>query len=240
VGLLAERALAAGFGGEDAPVSGSRAERYQVLLHVEPATLEEGGGPGEEEAPGRSELEDGTRLAAESARRLACDAAAVQVNRGRDGSVLDVGRRRRTIPPALRRALEVRDRGCRFPGCGLRFTDAHHVTHWADGGETSLENTLLLCRRHHRLVHEAGWTVEWWGRERAVFTDPRGGHHLDQRPAPPELPERPVKALVAENRGTGADPGPLDAGARWRRERDVPDEVWFPAVEAGMAATAPP
>jgi hypothetical protein len=92
----------------------------------------------------------------EAARRLACDVAAVHVNRHADGSVLDVGRRTRTVPPALRRALEVRDRGCRFPGCGLRFTDAHHLVHWADGGATSLENTLLLCRRHHRLVHEEG------------------------------------------------------------------------------------
>ncbi|MEX1258937.1 MAG: HNH endonuclease signature motif containing protein [Gemmatimonadota bacterium] len=62
------------------------------------------------------------------------------------GTVLDVGRKTRTIPPALRRALESRDRGCRFPGCGFRFTDAHHVRHWADGGKTSLANCILLCR----------------------------------------------------------------------------------------------
>ncbi len=235
IGLLAERALAAGFD-DDAPVSGTRAERYQVFLHVDPSTLAEEG------EPGRSELEDGTRVAAESARRLACDAAAVRVNRGEDGSVLDVGRRTRTVPPALRRALEVRDRGCRFPGCGLRFTDAHHVTHWADGGETSLENTVLLCRRHHRLVHEEGWTVEWWG-ERAVFRDPRDRFHTDTGWQPPELPDDPVRGLERENRLRGIDPGPLDAGARWRRERDVPDDVWFPAVEAGMGGDpdeAPP
>ncbi|MCK5376619.1 MAG: DUF222 domain-containing protein, partial [Acidobacteria bacterium] len=68
---------------------------------------------------------------AETSRRLACDAALVSVGHGSDGSVLGVSRRTRTISPALRRALEARDRGCRFPGCGLRFTDAHHVRHWA-------------------------------------------------------------------------------------------------------------
>jgi len=251
IGLLAERALAAGFDGEAAPLSGTRAERYQVFVHVDPETLSaEGDARRAEDGPdgavgraGRSELEDGTRLSAETARRLVCDAATVQVNRGRDGQVLDVGRRARTVPPALRRALEVRDRGCRFPGCGLRFTDAHHITHWADGGATSLENTLLLCRRHHRLVHEEGWTVEWWGKTRAVFTDPRGRHRLDERPPRPDVPPpRPAEALEVQNRRRGIDPGPLDAGARWKREGDVPDRVWFRALEAGLAGAeaAPP
>jgi hypothetical protein len=103
----------------------------------------------------------------------------VRVSHAANGSILDVGRKTRTISPALRRALEVRDRGCRFPGCGLRFTDAHHLTHWSAGGATSLSNCLLLCAWHHRLVHEGGWRVEWWGTGRPVFVDPRGGTHLD-------------------------------------------------------------
>jgi len=157
VGLMAERALAAGFGngngngnqegpgsgdrGEgQVPISGSRAERFQVMLHVERGTLEEDG------EPGQSELEDGTRVSAVTSRRISCDAGLVTITHGPDGSVLGGGRRKRTIPPSLRRALEARDRGCRFPGCGLRFTDAHHVKHWADGGETSLRNLSLLCR----------------------------------------------------------------------------------------------
>ncbi|MGH7539939.1 MAG: DUF222 domain-containing protein, partial [Gemmatimonadota bacterium] len=161
--LLAERGLAAGFGAEDPrTLSGSRAERYQVVLHVEPETLAEEG------EPGVSELEDGTRVSAETSRRLSCDCGVVRVTRGPDGDVLDVGRKTRTIPPALRRALEVRDRGCRFPGCGLRFTDGHHVVHWADGGETSLANTVLLCAHHHRLVHEGGWSLEWCGKDRQL------------------------------------------------------------------------
>jgi hypothetical protein len=90
------------------------------------------------------------------------------------GGVLDVGRKRRTVPPAIRRALEHRDAGCRFPGCGCRYTDAHHIVHWADGGETRLDNLVLLCSRHHRAVHEGGFRVEVaehrsGGRERTPF-----------------------------------------------------------------------
>jgi hypothetical protein len=71
---------------------------------------------------------------------------------------LDVGRRTPVVPPAMRRAVIVRDRHCRFPGCDRPHTwcDAHHVVHWADGGPTAVPNLVLLCRRHHRLVHERG------------------------------------------------------------------------------------
>lgn len=143
VGVVAERALAAGFGGRE---SGARAERYQVVVHTEAATLAETG------ETGRSEL-DGVRVCAETSRRLACDAAVVRMAHGRNGEVLSVGRKTRTIPPHIRRALEERDRGCRYPGCGSRFTEAHHVRHWADGGETSLANTVLLCRRAGVVSH---------------------------------------------------------------------------------------
>ena len=219
LGLLAESAMSVGFGGPDggdAPVSGTRAERYQVMLHVDAATLDA------EAEPGRSELEDGTRVSAETSRRLACDSGLVRIARAPDGSLLDVGRRTRTIPPALRRALEVRDRGCRFPGCGLRFTDAHHVRHWADGGETSLANCLLLCRHHHRLVHEDGWRVEWWGDGRPVFFDPRGGTHFDGRWRPggsdekrPEarsgfLPTRGHATVAGGDPADGRDGDPVD------------------------------
>ena len=79
---------------------------------------------------------------------------------GRSRPSLNLSRKHRLVQPALRRALEARDRGCRFPGCSHeRWLDAHHVVHWADGGETSLENTLLLCGRHHRLLHEGGFAI---------------------------------------------------------------------------------
>jgi hypothetical protein len=227
VGLLAERALAAGFGrAGGAPISGTRAGRYQVLLHVDADTLN----PDAE--PGRSELEDGTRVSAETSRRLSCDASLVRVTHGPDGSVLDVGRSRRTIPPALRRALEVRDRGCRFPGCGLRFTDSHHVEHWSDGGETSLANCLLLCRHHHRLVHEGGWRITWWGEGGPAFHDPTGHTHYDGRWAPPEIGDRPVEDLIDGHQRRGLDPDWRTAGARWKRLEDIPTRVLARALEA--------
>jgi hypothetical protein len=156
------------------PISGCRARRYEVLLHVEAETLRVDG------EGGRSELEDGTRVSSETSQRLCCDAGVVRVRHGADGSILDVGRRTRTIPPALRRALEIRDGGCRFPGCGLPFTEGHHITHWADGGETSLENCVLLCRYHHRLMHEGGWTMSWKAKDKLAFFDPRGRAHGDR------------------------------------------------------------
>lgn len=180
----------------------------------------------------RAQLPDGTRLSHETARRLCCDASIARVTRARDGSVIDVGRKTRSIPPGLRRALEVRDGGCRFPGCGLPFTDGHHIRHWADGGATNLGNCLLLCRYHHRLVHEEGWSVRWWGEGRPEFTDPRGQSHFDGGWRPPRLPERPVESLIARNRARGADPDARTAGARWRREEDIPDVVFYGASEA--------
>ncbi|HUF51684.1 MAG TPA: HNH endonuclease signature motif containing protein, partial [Longimicrobiales bacterium] len=135
------------------------------------------------------------------------------------------------IPPALRRALEVRDRGCRFPGCGLRFTDAHHVQHWADGGETSLSNCLLLCRHHHRLVHEGGWRVEWYGRARPLVIDPRGQAHFDGGWQPPQLGPCPVEALLEQHSQLSVTPDEWTAGARWQRERDIPAEIYYRASE---------
>jgi hypothetical protein len=232
IGLVAERALAAGFVSSTdsdarAPLSGTRAERYQVLLHVDADTLSEEGDLG------RSELEDGTRVPSETSRRLACDASVVSIGHAPDGSVLGVGRKTRTIPPAVRRALEARDRGCRFPGCGLRFTDAHHVRHWADGGEHQLDNLLLLCSHHHRLVHEEDWKVEWWGKDRLpAFIDRRGQVHVGGPQKVPEIPPDPVGALIEDTRNRGADPDFYTAGARWKREADIPDSVYFRALEA--------
>jgi hypothetical protein len=188
LGLVAERALAVGLAGEDAPVSGSRAERYQVMLHVEAESLAETG------EPGMCELGDGCRVPAGTARRLACDASVVEGN---------TGRKRRTVSPSLRRALEVRDRGCRFPGCGLPYTDAHHIVHWADGGETSLKNTLLLCRHHHRHVHEGGWRVASDTTGQAVFFSPLGKAFAG---APPATLADAAEALIRRNRERGVEP----------------------------------
>jgi len=101
-------------------------------------------------------------IRAEDARRIACDAGVIPIVLGSDGEPFDVGRRHRIVHPALRRALAVRDGGCAFPGCGIpaRWADAHHIRHWAHGGDTTLANTVLLCPRHHRLLHHGEWTVE--------------------------------------------------------------------------------
>ena len=101
------------------------------------------------DSPGQAALEEagGIHVSAATAQRLACDAATVEMRHGPDGQVLDVGRKTRTISPALRRALASRDRQCRFPGCQARRCDAHHIRHWAHGGATALDNLVLLCRR---------------------------------------------------------------------------------------------
>ena len=230
VGLIAERALAAGFGNgngngngdSDAPISGTRAERYQVMLHVDADTLNE------EREPGLSELEDGTRVSAETSRRIACDASVVKIVRGPDGQVMGAGRRTRTVSPSVRRALEARDRGCRFPGCGLRFTEAHHVKHWADGGESDLRNTALLCRAHHRVVHEGGVRVCLDLKGQVVFFTPKGKTLLGAPPMPPNpLAEGPAVGKFPE-----LPPTPLAGAPRWKRDGDIPWAVEARAWEA--------
>jgi hypothetical protein len=129
-------------------------DRQQIIVHVAQAALSEG-------RRGLCELDDGPAIAVGTARRLGCDASHVEILEDEAGQPLDVGRKTRTIPPALRRALESRDKGCVFPGCThVRFVDGHHIHHWADGGETKLSNLVSLCRFHHRAVHEGGLTVE--------------------------------------------------------------------------------
>jgi hypothetical protein len=100
-------------------------------------------------------LDSGALITPEAARRIACDAALTRITQD-GGHTLDVGRTTRTIPPAIRTALIARDKGCTHPGCGRphRWCDAHHITHWAHGGDTSIDNLVLLCRRHHRMAHE--------------------------------------------------------------------------------------
>ena len=172
LGLLAESALAADLD------RGSTGDRYQVIVHVETEALKENSDAGQ------AAMEDGVRVSAETSRRIACDAATVVMRHDQAGSVLDVGRKTRTIPPAIRRALASRDRRCCFPGCESRHCDAHHVRHWADGGATRLSNLVLLCRRHHRAVHEQGFAVELGEDGDVRFTHP-GGWPLVPAPTAP-------------------------------------------------------
>ena len=126
-----------------------------------------------------SELENGGHVSVQisscTSRRLACDASVIHWLDTHKGEPLSIGRKSRTVPPAIRRALQRRDRGCRFPGCTCsRFVDAHHIHHWADGGETKLHNLVLLCRRHHRLVHEEGYGIRTGAFGAITFTLPDG------------------------------------------------------------------
>ena len=170
LGLIAESAFADDLDG------GTAGDRYQVVVHVDEEVLQD------DAEMGQSALDDGTHVPAETARRIACDASNVVMRHGPDGTVLDVGRKTRTIPPAIRRALASRDHRCRFPGCESRHCDAHHVRHWADGGATRLDNLLLLCRRHHRAVHEEGFTVELRDDGEAQFCWPNGRPFPDAPP----------------------------------------------------------
>jgi hypothetical protein len=175
-------------------------------------------GQAEPPAPGQSVLEDGAYVPAETCRRLACDAQRVVLRHDAAGRVLNVGRRTRTIPPALRLALQHRDQGCRFPGCGGRVTQGHHLRHWAQGGPTSLENLALLCLGHHRAVHEEGYRVARDPDGALRFARP-DGRPLPAVPPPAAVPVDPVGALVARHRAAGLALDAWTACPAWLGER---------------------
>ena len=118
------------------------------------------------------------------------------------GRVVEIGARTRTIPPALRRALQQRDSGCRFPGCRVRVCQGHHLRHWAQGGPTALSNLALLCRRHHRAVHEEGYQVARGSDGELRFSRP-DGRQLPEVPVPAPVPDDPVQALRADHASWG-------------------------------------
>ncbi len=208
--LVAESALK---GGLD---PGSSGDRYQVVVHVNEEELraqESAMADNRTRVPAgtsRARVPAGTPplpeavtgawlgnshvpVSAETARRIACDAGKVSMAH-RNGQILSVGRKTRTIPPPIRRALEFRDQGCRFPGCTSKHCDAHHIVHWADGGETKLSNLVLLCRRHHRLLHEGGISVKMNEKGAVQFLDKRG-RPLERSPAPP-VGSYPARELI--------------------------------------------
>jgi 5-methylcytosine-specific restriction endonuclease McrA len=195
--LLAETALHHGID------PGAPGERYQVVVHVE---------------EDQSVLENGARVSSETFQRIACDASRVVMRHGHDGHVVEVGARTRTIPPAIRRALHHRDRGCRFPGCGVRFGQGHHIRHWAHGGPTTLSNLTLLCRRHHRAVHEEGYQLDRQpdGELRFRRLD---GQVLPEVPYPPEVRGDPVEIIRARNEADGLHLHARSATPGWLGER---------------------
>jgi hypothetical protein len=159
-------------GGTASTDSSSTADRYQLVVHVDEAALH--GGAGRADAP------------LETVRRLACDSSIVVVTEDERGTPLNVGRKQRTVSTPLRRALWARDRHCTFPGCQrTRYVQAHHVDHWIEGGETSVDNLVLLCSYHHRLLHEGGYRIrrDYQGERYFVRADgraiPRCGYRED-------------------------------------------------------------
>jgi uncharacterized protein DUF222/HNH endonuclease len=196
--------------------SGRADPRTQIFLHVDQDPLAPDGTLA-------ATLDDGTRVSAEAFRRLSCDATVAPVHHSPTAPQLDLGRRTRTISPALRRALTLRDRGCAFPCCpNPLFLHAHHIVHWAQGGPTSLPNLALLCSTHHRFVHEGGFGLRRDADGNLVFTDPRG-KLLATTPAPREL-DGGADALAACNEDGGLEIDAQTGFPGWDGERM--DYLW--------------
>jgi 5-methylcytosine-specific restriction endonuclease McrA len=223
--LVAESAL---HGGLD---PGAPGERYQVVVHVDAEVLAEpeehvsaetpqpaDSGVQRADEPGQSVIEDGAHVSAETSRRLTCDASRILMRHDAAGNVVEVGARTRTIPPALRRALQHRDRGCRFPGCGVRVTQGHHLRHWARGGPTTLSNLALLCRRHHHAVHEEGYRVARESEGALRFWRP-DGREVPEVPVPAPVPDDPVQTLQVGHAARGVHLRARTGCPSWLGER---------------------
>ncbi len=180
---------------------------YLVTVHVDQTALTKGNGR--------------SGLPVESVKRLCCDGNAVVLVEGDHGEPLSIGRKTRMVPTAIKRALKARDKGCSFPGCRhTRFVDAHHIRHWSAGGETSLENLMLLCSQHHKLVHEGGFTIERDFEHRWYFKRPDGravpecGYRLadmvddDIGEISDSLNNPPAGGLLTNAKNFALEPGP--------------------------------
>jgi hypothetical protein len=178
-----------------------------------------------------AEIAEGSYASAETARRIACDAGIVLVAEGPAGETLSVGRKTRTISASLKRALLHRDRTCRFPGCSnRRFVEGHHIRHWADGAETSLENTLTLCTLHHTFVHERGYRIEMGQDGQPAFLD-RHGCRVEAVPPRPTPPLLGQPAIEAANAHLGI--GPATGRCAWDGQ-----PVDYSAAVSGLVSTA--
>jgi hypothetical protein len=194
---------------EHGPAALTGADRHQVVVHVSAETLRH-------QSAGCCEFEDGPAMSAETARRLACDASLVALIEDEDGELLSVGRKTRSITSQLRRFLKARDKGCRFPGCtNTRHIDAHHIQHWANGGETKPSNLVSLCGFHHRKVHEGGIEVQMLddGAVRFVKLD---GTTLDSRVP---VPSGDWIQLPLQHERNGIHINSRTAATRWTGER---------------------
>jgi hypothetical protein len=190
----------------------------EVRLHVTEDEPENGGG--------FIENAGCVGVSAETSRRLACDAAVVEVACDAAGRALRTGRKTRSVPTGMRRALEVRDQNrCAFPSCThTRFLDAHHIEHWVDGGATELDNLVLLCRRHHAFVHEYGYRIERTA-QGTEFVAP-GKRPIPMRSPLPESPSAPIERLAEAHADRGLSLGALSLMPQnWDGERA--DHAWI-------------
>ncbi|HZP39188.1 MAG TPA: DUF222 domain-containing protein [Methylomirabilota bacterium] len=191
---------------------GAPGERYHVVVHVDGPVLADAA------QPGQSVLEEVGHVSAETSQRLACDASRVVMRHDAQGRPVEVAARTRTIPPAIRRALLHRDRTCRFPGCEARVGQGHHIQHWAQGGPTTPSNLVLLCRRHHRAVHEEGYHVTHGPDGALEFRRP-DGQPFPHVLAPPVTPADPVRALTLQHEEQGLEIDQRTSCPTWGGER---------------------
>ena len=201
---LAEYRLASAEQGKARPGG----ERRLLMIHLRQDQLE---------GSFRAELHDGTPLSTETLLRCACDSGIVAVKTDKDGNgdVLDIGRKTRTPSPALMRALKTRHRRCAWPGCTCEaYLEAHHLEHWAQGGETSLSNTTILCWLHHGQVHEGGFRIERGDNGALLFFD-SDGRRIEPAPRPPLLEGSAMGSLVAEQQRAGIDIDQRTALPNW-------------------------
>ena len=232
---IAEHFLASA--GEKLELQGLKgSERCQIVLHVDINTLRQHdrtGNPAHEHC----QLDDKHWVSARTARRLSCDASLVTALEDEQGRVLNIGRKARTVPANIGRALRLRDKTCRFPGCcESRYVDAHHIRHWADGGETSLDNLVTLCRHHHRQLHQGSYRIaldKCSGGQQLVFSTPAGRRietsYFPQFPHVSAETSSPALAAIAPNVSA------TTAVTRWRGE----DCDYGMAVEALLVRDAP-
>lgn len=208
--------------------------RYLVTVITERKVLDGTESPDE---PGECHIEDGPGLSAETVRRITCDATVVEIGQGPDGTILDVGRRTRTIGRRMRRALRRRDTHCRYPGCTSRVTEGHHIQHWIDGGPTALENLVSLCARHHHRLHKGAFTIRRTGSGRIEFVHEHGWTIPEVCPPLEQLGsalewEEPAPYQDGWD-GTRLDLGTVVEGLLWADQRAGDSaESLVPAMEA--------
>ena len=191
-------------------------ERAAVVVHVDasdlgPATAPATPSPARSAERGSARIHNGPAVPTQALDRMLCSARIRAVVRGGDGSVLDLGRSKRTVTATQFRALLIRDRHCKHPGCtSVRAVEAHHVMHWIDGGRTDMANLVLLCERHHHLLHDHAFRIEALGRQRFRFIG-RDGHLIADHVHPdtfveerqPVETEHPVEPTAATPRWYG-------------------------------------